>query len=356
MSVARRTPTTVHRRRRVALAAGLVVAIVLLWFLVSLFQPFKGDGHGRVQVRIPKGSGVGQIADVLEESGVISNGFLFELRATLAGKRGDLKPGEYVLRSDMSFSAAIDALAKGPSTTFVHVTIPEGRSRSETAAIVKQLGLRGDYEKATVRSKLLDPRDYGGTRARNLEGFLFPSTYELKGGASVDTLVAKQLGAFKSEIRKVDMGAARHVNLTVYDVVTIASLVEREAQVDAERPMIARVIYNRLHQHIPLGIDATVRFATGNWTQPLTESQLHTASPYNTRAQAGLPPGPIGNPGLASLQAAAHPSGGGILYYVVKPGTCGRHAFSTTYAQFQRDSQRYNQAREANGGRSPTKC
>jgi UPF0755 protein len=334
----------------------VVGAIVLLWFLVSLFQPFKGDGHGRVQVTIPKGSGVGEIADVLKRRGVISSGFLFELRATLAGKRGDLKPGAYALKSDMSFGAAIDELTKGPSTTLVQATIPEGRSRSETGALVKQLGLRGDYMKATLRSPLLDPRDYGGTRARNLEGFLFPSTYELKGHASVDTLVAKQLGAFKAEIRKVDMRAARHVNLTVYDVVTIASLVEREAQVDAERPMIARVIYNRLHQHIPLGIDATIRFATGNWTQPLTESQLHTSSAYNTRTQAGLPPGPIGNPGLASLRAAAHPSGGGILYYVVKPGTCGRHAFSSTYAQFQRDSQRYNQAREANGGRSPTKC
>jgi uncharacterized YceG family protein len=152
------------------------------------------------------------------------------------------------------------------------------------------------------------------------------------------------------------MRAARHVNLTVYDVVTIASLVEREAQVASERPLIASVIYNRLHEHIPLGIDATIRFVTGNWTKPLTESQLHTSSAYNTRMRAGLPPGPIGNPGLASLRAAAHPAGGGFLYYVVKPGTCGRHAFSTTYAQFQRDSDRYNQARNAAGGRSPTTC
>jgi UPF0755 protein len=356
MSVARRTPTTVHRRRRLLLAVGVVVAIVLLWFLVSLFQPFKGDGHGRVQVTIPKGSGVGEIADVLERRGVISSGFLFELRATLAGKRGDLKPGAYALRRDMSFGAAIDALAKGPSTTLIQATIPEGRSRREAAALVKRLGVRGDYMKATLRSPLLDPRDYGGTRARSLEGFLFPSTYELKHGASVDTLVAKQLNAFKAEIAKVEMRAARHVNLTVYDVVTIASLVEREAQVARERPLIARVIYNRLHEHIPLGIDATIRFATGNWTQPLTESQLHTASAYNTRTRAGLPPGPIGSPGLDSLRAAAHPAAGGFLYYVVKPGACGEHAFSTTYAQFQRDSARYNQARDAAGGRSPTKC
>jgi UPF0755 protein len=356
MSVARRTPTAVHRRRRLALAGAAVLAVALLWFLIVLFQPFKGDGHGRVTVAIPKGSGVGEIADVLERRGVISSGFLFELRATLAGKRGDLKPGSYALRRDMSFGAAIDALTKGPGSNLVQATIPEGRSRRETAGLIEGFGLRGDYMKATVRSPLLDPGDYGGAKARDLEGFLFPSTYELKRGASVDTLVAKQLGAFRSQIRAIDMRAARHVNLTVYDVVTIASLVEREAQVASERPLVASVIYNRLHEHIPLGIDATIRFATGNWSEPLTQSQLHTASAYNTRTRAGLPPGPIGNPGLASLKAAAHPADTRFLYYVVKPGECGRHAFSTTYAQFQRDSARYNQARAAAGGRSPTKC
>src|SRR4051812_17558377 len=103
MSVARRTTAPVHRRRRVALAAGVVVALAILWFLVSLFQPFKGEGHGRVPVTIPKGSGVGDIADLLERRGVISSGFFFELRATLSGKRGDLKPGGYALKRDMSF-------------------------------------------------------------------------------------------------------------------------------------------------------------------------------------------------------------------------------------------------------------
>lgn len=355
MSVAGRTTAT-HRRRRLALAIGLLAAVGILVFLVALFQPFGGEGHGRVQVTVPKGSGVGEIADVLERRGVISSGFLFEVRATLAGKRGDLKPGSYALKRDMSYGAAIDALTTGPGSNLVQATIPEGRSRREVAELTGSFGLEGDYMKATVRSPVLDPGDYGGSDAKNLEGFLFPSTYELKRGGPVETLVTKQLNAFKAQIRAIDMRAARHVNLTVYDVVTIASLVEREAQVAAERPLIARVVYNRLHEHIPLGIDATVRFATGNWSQPLTQSQLRTPSAYNTRTRAGLPPGPIGNPGAASLRAAAHPAGGAFLYYVVKPGTCGRHAFSTTYEQFQRDSARYDQARAAAGGRSPTKC
>jgi UPF0755 protein len=338
------------------LAVIAVAAIVLLWFLVALFQPFKGDGHGSVAVTIPRGSGVGEIGDRLEKRGVVSSGFLFGVRATLAGRRGDLKPGPYVLQRDMSYGAAIDALAKGPASNLVQLTIPEGHSRREIARLVTPVGLRGSYLGATARSRLLDPRRYGAPGPRTLEGFLFPATYQVRRRAPVRTLVAKQLRAFRGRFAKVSLRAARHVNLTPYDVVTIGSLVEREAQVPSERPLIASVIYNRLHARMQLQIDATTRFATGNWTSPLTRSQLNSGSPYNTRNHIGLPPGPIGNPGLASLRAAAHPARTHFLYYVVKPSTCGRHAFSTNYHQFQRDSDRYNAARARSGGRSPTRC
>jgi UPF0755 protein len=346
----------VHRRRRVLLAVFLVALVALVWFLVALFQPFKGDGNGSVAVTIPKGSGVGQIADVLSNRDVVSSGFLFELRATLSGKRGDLKPGSYTLKRDMSYAAVLDALAKGPGSTLLNVTIPEGRSRREVARLVEPLGLRGSYLRASARSPLLDPRRYGAPRGSTLEGFLFPSTYQLRRGAATRTLVAKQLSAFTTQIRKVDMRAARRVNLTAFDVVTIGSLVEREAQVSSERPLIASVIYNRLHNRMRLDIDATTRFATGNWTRPLTTRELASPSAYNTRKRVGLPPGPIGNPGLASLEAAAHPAHTSFLFYVVKPGTCGRHAFSSTDAQFQRDLARYDAARKARGGKSPTTC
>jgi peptidoglycan lytic transglycosylase G len=333
-----------------------LVAIALVGFLVALFQPFAGSGHGSVAVTIPRGAGVGEIGDILAKRGVVPSGFLFEIRATLAGRRGDLKPGSYVLKRDMSYGAAIDALVKGPASTLVNVTIPEGLSREQTAARVAPLELRGNYLHATRSSPLLDPRAYGAKGPRDLEGFLFPSTYQIRRGGPVKALVARQLGAFKLEIGKVNMRAARHVNLTTFDVVTIASLVEREAQVPTERALVASVIYNRLRARMPLQIDATVRFATGNWSSPLTNAQLHTPSAYNTYLHRGLPPGPIDNPGLASLQAAAHAAHTHFLYYVVKPGTCGRHAFSTSYAQFLRDSKRYNAARAASGGRSPEHC
>jgi uncharacterized YceG family protein len=139
-------------------------------------------------------------------------------------------------------------------------------------------------------------------------------------------------------------------------VVIIASMVEREAEKARERPLIASVIYNRLHDGMPLGIDATIRYYTHNWTRPIRVSELHDPEPYNTRLHQGLPPTPIGNPGLASLKAAAHPAKTRFLFYVVKPGTCGEHSFATTDAQFERDLQRYESARAAAGGKSPTKC
>ena len=169
-------------------------------------------------------------------------------------------------------------------------------------------------------------------------------------------LVERQLQTFKREFPKVDLRAAKRRNLTAYDVITIASMVEREAQLPRERRLIASVIYNRLREGIPLGIDATVRFATNNWTRPLTQSQLSIDSPYNTRSRRGLPPGPIGSPGLAAMRAAANPRRTGYLFYVVKPGTCGEHDFSETDAEFQKDVDRYNRERERRGGKSPTNC
>jgi cell division protein YceG involved in septum cleavage len=238
----------------------------------------------------------------------------------------------------------------------ITVTIPEGYTRTQTAEVAKQEGLRGSYEQASVHSKYLDPAKYGGKGAKDLEGFLFPDTFELKRHASAAELVQLQLEDFKRRIAGVDMKYARSKNLTTFDVVTIASMVEHEAVSEGDRRKVARVIYNRLHEGMPLGIDATTRFATGNYTEPLTESELAVDSPYNTRTHAGLPPGPIDSPGLASIEAAAHPAKGDYLFYVVKPGACNKLAFSNTEAEFEADVARYNSAREAAGGNSPTSC
>jgi UPF0755 protein len=255
----------------------------------------------------------------------------------------------------MSFSAALDALEQGVPPNIVRVTIPEGLSRREIAAVVPR-GLRGSYLAASRRSPTLNPRDYRAPAGSSLEGFLFPATYELRKGVPVNRLVERQLAAFKQQFATVDMRYARSKNLTPYDVLTIASMVEREAQVARERPLIASVIYNRLKNGIRLDIDATTRFAVGNWSDPLKVSEIQNPSPYNTRVHPGLPPGPIGNPGIASIRAAARPARTGYIFYVVKPGTCGRHNFAETDAEFQRYVDQYDRAREAAGGRSPTTC
>ena len=339
----------------VAAAAGGVAALAVAWFLLSLFQPFKGDGGGDVDVTIPRGASVSQIADLLEQRGVISSAFFFRARTTLAGAGGDFKAGTISMRRDMSYGAAIDTLSDPPAPDTVRITIPEGLSRSEIERLVGD-SLRGDYLAASRRSRALDPRDYRARNASSLEGFLFPATYELKPGRPVGELVERQLAAFERELAKVDLGFARSRNLTAYDVLTIASMIDREAQLPRERRLVASVIYNRLSQGIPLGIDATIRFATGNWSEPLKQSELAIDSPYNTRTHAGLPPGPIGNPGLAAIEAAARPADTDYLYYVVKPNACGEHSFSETDAEFQRDVERYNSERAARGGKSPTDC
>jgi uncharacterized YceG family protein len=347
-----------HRRRLLLpIVIGVtLIAVGVAWFLTSLYQPGKGEGTGRVPVVIPRGGSLGEIADRLGSAGVVDKPFFFKLRVRIAGHASDLKPGSYVLKKDMAYGDVIDTLTTGPPRNIINLTIPEGRARSEVAPLVKQAGVKGNYMRATVRSAHLSPRRYKAPRGASLEGFLFPATYELKRGATVRALVAKQLEAFKQNFAKVRMSYARRKNLTPYDVVTIASMVEREASLDRERPLIAAVIYNRLKQGMPLGIDATIRFATHNWTRPLRVSELRINSGYNTRTHQGLPPGPIGNPGLASLEAAAHPARVKYLFYVVKPCGNGSHAFSSTDAQFQRDVAKYNSARAKKGGKSPAKC
>jgi UPF0755 protein len=353
-----------RRRRspgRHALLAGLAAALAaaIVFMVVAIFEPFKGDGGQEVRVRIPAGLGAGGVGDLLAERGVVSSGFFFEARATIEGKRGDLRSGTYVLREGMGNGAALAVLTDpGKAAPVISVVVPEGPSRREVAPVVAEQGVRGDYLQASVSSPQLNPRRYGAPASvKSLEGFLFPATYELaRARPEARILVEKQLGAFKQAFREVNMSYARSKNLTPYDVLTIASMIERETSVASERRLVAAVIYNRLRESIPLGIDATTRYAVDNWNRPLTSSELRSTSPYNTRNRQGLPPGPIGNPGLASMKAAARPASVDYLYYVVAPCKNGAHAFSRTDAEFQQDVAAYNAKRAELGGRDPKVC
>jgi UPF0755 protein len=242
----------------------------------------------------------------------------------------------------------------------VKVLIPEGKTRAQIAQIAAADRLSGDYRTVSKRSPLLNPARYGAPAGTpDLEGFLFPATYDMFPGAPVARLVEEQLLAFRERFGVEDIERARALHLTPYQLLIVASMVEREAQVPGDRPKIAAVIYNRLRLGMPLGVDATIYYAieqrTGiaTYTRELTEAQLHIDSPYNTRTHAGLPPTPISNPGLASIEAAAHPAHVSYLYYVLAPDGCGEHVFSKTLGEFEVAAAAYHAALSKNGGHLP---
>jgi len=361
------TPAGPARRRRitpgrriVALLAIAVLAVVVIGTLL-LVQPFGSVEGSQVRINIPAGSGAGDIGEQLAKEGVVDSAFFFRVRATLSGKRDSLRSGRHTLRKDMTYGSAIAALSV-PDTTAkrptVNVTIPEGRSRREIAPLSGKAGLRGSYMEASSRFRgALDPFRYDAPRGtRSLEGFLYPATYELNVRAPARDLVERQLAAFRDNFATVNLERARRGKLTAYDVLIIASMVEREAQLAKERPLIAAVIYNRLKDGTPLGIDATTRYALNKPSGALLQSELEIDSPYNTRRRAGLPPTPIGNPGLSSMRAAAAPADVKFRYFVVKPGTCGEHVFAATIEEHNQNVARYAGARAQAGDKSPTTC
>jgi UPF0755 protein len=337
---------------------AIVAAGALIWFLVELFQPFHSSGHQRVTAVIPANSSVGTIGKLLERDGVVSSSFFFELRATLAGERSDLRSGTYHLRQGMGYGDVLKVLTTAPPAVKVtNLTIVEGKTRHQVDTLLHSQGVHGSYLALTRRSHLLDPRHYGAPRGTNsLEGFLFPSTYQLREPITASALVTDQLKAFRQRFGKVNLGYARSKRLTGYDLLTVASMIQAEAETAHDRPLIASVIYNRLALGMPLQIDATTRYATGNYAKPLTVSQLNSSSPYNTRIHQGLPPTPINSPGMASIQAAAHPAHTNYLYFVVKPCGNGEHAFAATYSKFQAEVAQYQTARTSRRGRSPEHC
>jgi UPF0755 protein len=255
----------------------------------------------------------------------------------------------------MALGANDEAAPPPPMTTApppppkpLRIVFPEGFTRREmgdritavngiarkTRKIKPKLRER-EYVRLTRRSRL--PGEFAGDgRRRHLEGFLFPATYEFLGETTTKQLVNKQLVAFNRNWAKLDLAYARSKNLTAYDVLIIASMVEKETLAPEERPLVAAVIYNRLKQRMPLGIDATIRYGLNvPGTESLRQSHLASDTPYNTRKFAGLPPTPIANPGLASMQAAAHPANVKYLYFARKPDKV-HHFFTASEDAFLR--------------------
>jgi UPF0755 protein len=234
-----------------------------------------------------------------------------------------------------------------PPKPVLRIIFPEGFTFAQMADRVRAVNKIAETKRKITPS--LEPRAYmrlanrlppprgfagGNTKIPHLEGFLFPATYEFTEDTTTRELIQKQLDAFDRAWAEIDLRYARSKNLTPYDVLIIASMVEEEVQVPRERPLVAAVIYNRLRIGFPLGIDATIRYGLKiPPTEPIRLSQLESDSPYNTREIAGLPPTPISNPGLASIQAAAHPARVDYLYFIRK-ADCKSHFFTASAQEF----------------------
>lgn len=341
--------------RRIVATFVLLLAVALLAAIVAVVVGWKSGSDvtpGRdVRVTIPKGATAAEVARVLADAEVVRNKTVFQARLRLNGDGAQFRSGNYRMKTLSAYDTIVKTLEKGPpaAPTF-HVLFPEGFRITEMAGKIDRL--RSDAEQegteplprfsgeeylAAVKRATLPVQFQAPKGTTSIEGFLFPATYELKLAATADDLVQKQLAAMVDAMGSLDLTYARSKQLTPYDVVNIAAMVEREARVAKERPLVAAVIYNRLREGMTLGIDATIQYAVSDegWKTELTQSDLEIDSPYNTRTTGGLPPTPIANPGLASLQAAARPAKDeDVLFYVAKPDGSGEHFFTDSYDEF----------------------
>lgn len=305
---------------------------------------FGSSNPGKVvQITIPKGAGTDTIGKILEREGVIESATGFRYASYLDGGIEDIQAGQYELPTGLTARDALKALTEeGPlAEEFVTVTFPEGAWLEDFAGnLDDKTHLSGErflelVENGGVSSELLPD---GVT---TLEGLLFPSTYQIIEKDTERSVAERLVREMEEQMAAIDFEQkAEALGVTPYEALIVASMIEAEAAIDADRDKISRVIYNRIDQGIALGIDATVIYALGEHTQELTQSDLEIDSPYNTRKYAGMPPTPIGAPGKESLEAAVNPADGEWLYYVLSDCE-GHHAFSVDYNDFLNDKNAY---------------
>ncbi|WP_051276609.1 endolytic transglycosylase MltG [Desulfovirgula thermocuniculi] len=333
------------RRQKWFLAGGMMVflgILVLVWG-VSLFYPPCPPGFGRtVSVIVPRHASTGEIGWLLQEKGLVRSGGAFSFYARLKGVDSQLKAGRYTFTTSMPLGELVDRLVAGEAEVRV-VTIPEGFTVNQIADLLEREGLASRQEFLTAAANADFPYPFiknlppGPNR---LEGYLYPDTYYLGYNLAPQEIIEMMLSRFAQKMKELDYSRrAEQAGLTLHQAVTIASMVEREAKVDEERPLIAGVILNRLRLGMPLQVDATVQYALGTHRAKLYYRDLGVNSPYNTYLFSGLPPGPIACPGEASLLAAVLPARTEYLYYVARPD--GTHAFARTLEEHNANKKKY---------------
>jgi len=340
--------TRARRRRWGPLALLLSVLVVAGAALAGAagYYGWCGGASGArrpVDVRIQEGATGEDVVEVLAAGHVIRcGGFVGQSLLRRTGKADQVRAGAYRLTTNMELEEAIGLLMRPPKEVpTVTLTIPEGYRLTQIAdAVEQQLGVSGEKLLDVAQGGELTLPPYLTKRADTAEGFLFPETYEfVEKDVSPKQIAQRMLTQFEDEVVGLPWENANDLGLSTYEVVIVASLIEREAVIAEERPRIAAVIYNRMQDGEILGIDAAIQYVDPDPSNGLTESDLAIDSPYNTRLHAGLPPTPIASPGGASLRAALEPLDTQDRYYVLC-GEDGHHEFSADYDQFLADKSR----------------
>jgi UPF0755 protein len=324
----------------------IVLALLAVGGLFMLVQvPYRGFSDA-VVVEFPKGTGSAQIAATLEQQGVIRNRWVFTA-ARLLRLRARLQAGEYKFSEAASPWTVVGRLVRG-DVFFYEVTVPEGSNMFDIAGIVNEGGvIPGAKFLALARdSSLIRDLD---PQAPSLEGYLFPATYRYTKATTPKALVHEMVARFRrawSEVKPAGGGAA-----DPHRIVTLASLVEKETAQPSERPLIAAVFTNRLRRGMTLDCDPTTIYAAKleeRFRGTIHQSDLASVNPYNTYRHAGLPPGPIANPGLAALKAAANPAESNFIFFVARPDHSGAHHFSSSMAEHSRAVADYRRGQRSN--------
>ena len=294
----------------VLLIAGVLGAIYLIY---ATAVSDSASGGGPVPVTVAEGDTLSAVADKLQEAGVIESATAFKLEARLAGGGTQIKPGEYTFEPGTDGEEIMAELtANKPPPTFT-LTIPEGLTIEQTAqALAGQSSIKADKFEAAARETNYGYAFLNNQEIETTEGYLFPKKYEFEEGTNASQVVNRMLEQYLIETQNLNFSEVENgLNLSEYELVTVASLIEREAANDEERPLVASVIYNRLQQDMPLQIDATIQYARGEPKERLSLQDLEIDSPYNTYKNSGLPPGPNSQPesGIAKSRRRARRDG-----------------------------------------------
>jgi UPF0755 protein len=354
-------PKNYKMRRTVAIVVTFVIVVVAIWFGTQFIsytdaqKPVDPNDSALISVEIPENAGLEGIASILESNGLIKSARYFIIRSKLERSGSKYKSGVYEFSRAMSSEDIMRQLVEGIKREVVKFTVPEGLTSEQTMNILTEAELMTEEEFwSEVENGEFDYRFLNDAPAgrERLEGFLYPETYEIYKDEGAHAVIDMMLGQFNKLFTDDSYAAAEERGLSVREIVTLASLVERETAVAGERAVIARVIYNRLDDDMPLQIDAAIQYALGTPREQLTSDDLKIDSPYNVYVNKGLPPGPICNPRMDSVDAALYPDDNDYLYYVLDPELNGMHRFSHSYDEFLVNKEAYQNAlaeRDAEG-------